>query len=150
MRIDPKPDHMARPAASLRRAANAVKRHALALFIVLTLCSAFPAASQAFNEQVILPCVFQSALAMLTCKPAEEFRFMGMREGVYVYNVHYGSKFTEFYAQVFDDFVIFTSKAWGGRMSSARLVYDYTNGCVSASIEPPSCAVVRQAKCCGG
>lgn len=139
-----------RPSALRRRVVAALKRHAVALLLALTVFSVFPPESHAFNEQVVLPCVFQSALAMLTCKPVEEFRYMGMREGVYVYNVHYGSKFTEFYAQVFDDFVIFTSKSWGGRMSSARLVYDYTNGCVSASIEPPRCAVVRQAKCCGG
>jgi hypothetical protein len=150
MRLGPKYAPQKRDPALRRRGAVAVKRHALALLLVLAIFSVFPAPSRAFNEQVVLPCVFRSALAMLTCKPVEEFMFMGMREGVYVYNVHYGSKFTEFYAQVFDDFVIFTSRAWQGRMSSARLVYDYTNGCVSASIEPPPCAVVRQAKCCGG
>ena len=75
---------------------------------------------------------------------------MGLREGVYVYNAHFGSKFTEFYVQLFDDFAIFTSPLWQGRMSSARLIYDYTNGCITASIEPPSCSFVREAKCCGG
>jgi len=120
---------------------------ALALFFA---ASAFSAPASAFNENVVLPCVFQHALAMLTCKPVEEFRFIGFREGVYVFNTHFGSHFTEFYVQLFDDFAIFTSKAWQGRMSSARLIYDYTNGCVTASIEPPSCSFVREAKCCGG
>jgi len=150
MRPDQK--YAAEPPARPMRLGNAaaVKRFGAASLLALTLFFTFPAPGRAFNEQVVLPCVFQASLAMLTCKPAQEFRFMGMREGVYVYNVHYGSKFTEFYAQVFDDFVTFTSQAWAGRMSSARLVYDYANGCVSASIEPPSCSVVRQAKCCGG
>ena len=118
-----------------------------ALGLLLALFAATPKA-HAFNEQIVLPCVFKQALALLTCKTHESFSYVGMREGVYVFNVHFGAKNTEFYAQVFDNFVIFTSKAWKGRMASAGLIYDYGNGCVTASLKPLPCSLVREAKCC--
>lgn len=108
-----------------------------------------PRPALAFNEEAVLECVLAQTLALLTCKEPEAFSFIGARDGVYVYNAHYGAKYTEFYVQQTGDLFIFTSKAWKGDMGSARMVHDYTNGCISASIPPEPCSTIKHPKCCG-
>ncbi|WP_246287782.1 hypothetical protein [Desulfolutivibrio sulfoxidireducens] len=123
-------------------------RAALALAVLaVLLAAASPAA--AFDEQTVLECAFRRALSMVTCKPPEEFQFMGLREGVYVYNVHFGSKFTEFYIQMDGDLAIISSQAWHGRRASATIIRDFPNGCVDLSLEPAPCSPLKTARCCG-
>ncbi|MEF3697400.1 hypothetical protein [Desulfolutivibrio sp.] len=119
---------------------------ALVLAVMLT---GLPAPAAAFDEQVVMECAFVRALSMATCKPPEEFQFMGVRDGVYVYNVHFGSRFTEFYIQVNENLAIITSKAWHGRMASAEIIRDYTNGCIDLDMKPAPCSPLKNARCCG-
>ncbi len=123
-------------------------RAALALAVLaVLLAAASPAA--AFDEQTVLECAFRRALSMVTCKPPEEFQFMGLREGVYVYNVHFGSKFTEFYVQMDGDMAIISSQAWRGRRASATIIRDFPNGCVDLSLDAAPCSPLKTARCCG-
>jgi len=108
-----------------------------------------PSPAAAFDEQVVLECAFIRALSMATCKPPEEFQFMGVRDGIYVYNVHFGSKFTEFYIQVNENLAIITSKAWHGRMASAEIIRDFANGCIDLDMKPAPCSPLKNARCCG-
>ncbi len=120
---------------------------ALALAALLTALSAVPAS--AFDEQVVLECAFRRALSMVTCKPQEEFQYMGLRDGVYVYNVHFGAKFTEFYIQVTEDMALISSQSWHGRRASATIIRDYANGCVDLILDPAPCSPIKTGRCCG-
>ncbi|NMC49106.1 MAG: hypothetical protein GYA47_06740 [Desulfovibrio sp.] len=122
-------------------------RTPLALAALLTVLSVVPAS--AFDEQVVLECAFRRALSMVTCKVPAEFQFMGLRDGVYVYNVHFGSKFTEFYVQINEDMAVISSQAWNGRMASATIIRDYANGCVDLTLDPAPCSPLKTARCCG-
>jgi hypothetical protein len=125
---------------------------ALILAVLLTGLAAvpgLPSPAAAFDEQVVLECAFVRALSMATCKPPEEFQFMGVRDGIYVYNVHFGSKFTEFYIQVNENLAIITSKAWHGRMASAEIIRDFANGCIDLDMKPAPCSPLKNARCCG-
>ena len=84
-------------------------RPAAVLFLVLTL--ALPGAAAAFDEQTVMACAFRQALAILTCKNPENYSYLGVREGVYVYNSLYGKGFAEFYVQVNGDLAIFSSRS---------------------------------------
>ncbi|NDY56416.1 hypothetical protein G3N56_06625 [Desulfovibrio sulfodismutans] len=108
-----------------------------------------PSPAAAFDEQAVMECAFIRALSMATCKPPEEFQFMGVRDGTYVYNVHFGSHFTEFYIQVNENLAIITSKSWHGRMASAEIIRDYTNGCIDLDMKPAPCSPLKNARCCG-
>ncbi len=120
---------------------------ALALAALLTVLSVVPAS--AFDEQVVLECAFRRALSMVTCKPPEEFQYMGVRDGVYVFNVHFGAKFTEFYVQVTEDMALISSQSWHGRRASATIIRDYANGCVDLILDPAPCSPLKTARCCG-
>ena len=61
----------------------------------------------------------------------ENYSYLGVREGVYVYNSLYGKGFAEFYVQVSGDLAIFSSRVWRGRMPSGRIIKDYPAGCVT-------------------
>ncbi len=103
----------------------------------------------AFNEELLISCALQEALAMITCKQPSEFNYMGIREGIYIYNAHYGSEYTEFYCQRYGNNVVISSRAWGAKRSAARLIIDYQSGCVVASVDKPQCSILNEAKCCG-
>ena len=53
---------------------------------MLILLLACPSVARAFDEQQVTACAFRQALAILTCKKPENYSFLGVREGVYVYN----------------------------------------------------------------
>ncbi len=126
-----------------------MKRTALALLLVMALGASHPARS-ADNEAVVR-CILQEILSNLTCKKTSEFRFMGKRDEVYVFNTHYGAKFAEFYCQIFDRDVIVTSKAWQGNMASARLDFEINPGCITATVNSPweECHRSSTVQCCG-
>jgi hypothetical protein len=143
---------MARPLfRTLLRPLSRLTHAALSLAVMLAglaACFGLPSPAAAFDEQVVMECAFVRALSMATCKPPEEFQFMGVRDGVYVYNVHFGSKFTEFYIQVNENLAIISSKAWRGRMASAEIIRDFTNGCVDLDLKPAPCSPLKTARCC--
>ena len=72
----------------------------IAALLLAVLIPAQPA--RAADQEAVLRCVLREILASLTCKGVDEFRFVGKRDEVYVFNTHYAAKFTEFYVQVFD------------------------------------------------
>ena len=127
-----------------------MKRLAMAA-LVLTLTGVFGLArpAAAFNEEAVLSCAFAQALAILTCKNANQYSFVGIREGVYIYNSFFGKEFAEFYVQLNGDRAIFTSRIWHGRMPSARIERDATAGCVTVAVDPLPCSRTRVARCCG-
>ncbi|GAB6038101.1 hypothetical protein JCM15519_26600 [Fundidesulfovibrio butyratiphilus] len=103
------------------------------------------------DEELVARCVLREILASLTCKKPSEFRYVGRRDEVYVFNTHYGAVFAEFYCQVFDKDVIVTSKAWQGHMASARLNFEVAPGCITATVNSPwdDCQAPSTVQCCG-
>ncbi|WP_428563791.1 MAG: hypothetical protein ACP59X_01075 [Solidesulfovibrio sp. DCME] len=124
-----------------------VARLVLALAVAGAVCSARPAA--AFDEQAVLICSFKRALAILTCKQPDKYSFVGVREGVYIFNSFFGKEFAEFYVQVNGDLAVFTSRVWHGRMPSGRIVKDYNGGCVNVLVDALPCSSFSSARCCG-
>jgi hypothetical protein len=119
------------------------------LALALTGILAVPQPAQAFDEQIILSSAFQQALGILTCKDPTKYSFVGIREGVYVFNSHYAKGFVEFYVQINGDMAIFTSRAWHGRMPSGRIMHDYPAGCVTVNVDPLPCSKTKIARACG-
>lgn len=116
---------------------------------VLTVLLGLPGRAAAFDEQTVLACAFRQALAILTCKNADQYSFVGVREGIYVYNSFFAKGYAEFYVQLNGDMAVFTSRVWHGRMPSARIQRDYTAGCVTVAVDPLPCSKQRVAQCCG-
>jgi hypothetical protein len=106
---------------------------------------------QAPDNEPVIRCLLQQVLSTLTCKPLHEYHFVGKRDDVYVYNTYFGAHFTEFYCQIFDKDVTITSRAWLGKMASARLDYESVPGCISAKVNSPpaECHVSDTVQCCG-
>jgi len=125
-----------------------MKKVMTALFLALLLV---PQPARAIDEEAVMRCLMREILASLTCKSVDDFRFVGRRDEVYVFNTHYAAKFTEFYCQVFDKDVVVTSRAWQGKMASARIKYESQPGCISATVNSPwsECRAPRVVQCCG-
>ena len=103
----------------------------------------------AFDEQAVLVCSFKRALAILTCKTPDKYSFVGVRDGVYIFNSFFGKEFAEFYVQINGDLAVFTSRVWHGRMPSGRIVKDYNGGCINVLVEAIPCSRFTSARCCG-
>ncbi|MHC1790997.1 hypothetical protein [Solidesulfovibrio sp.] len=125
-----------------------IRTAACILVLALATCS-LPGRAAAFDEQDVMICAFRQALAALTCKEPGKYSFLGIRDGVYVFNSHYAKGFVDFYVQLNGDLAIFSSRVWRGRMPSGRIIRDTGAGCVSIAIEPLPCASVKTARCCG-
>jgi hypothetical protein len=123
-------------------------RWTLAL-VAAGLMLAAPQTVRAFDEQTILACAFRQALGILTCKEPSKYSFVGIREGVYVFNSHFAKGFAEFYVQINGDMAVFTSRVWHGRMPSGRIQRDYPAGCVTVAVDPLPCSLSKIARCCG-
>ncbi len=122
----------------------------LAIVVVaLTLAGASARPAAAFDEQAVMICAFKRALAILTCKTPDKYSFVGVREGVYVFNSFFAKGFAEFYVQLNGDLAVFSSRVWHGRMPSGRITREYNGGCVNVLVEPLSCSKFSQARCCG-
>lgn len=117
--------------------------------LVLACVLSAPTPARAFDEETVLGCVFRQALGILTCKEPSKYSFVGVREGIYVYNSLFGSRFVEFYVQINGDMAIFTSRAWNGRMPSGRIMRDMATGCITVGVEPLPCSINKVARCCG-
>ena len=111
--------------------------------------AALPGRAAAFDEQSVMICAFRQALAMLTCKTPDKYSFLGVRDGVFVFNSHFAKGFADFYVQLNGDLAIFSSRVWHGRMPSGRIVKDYAAGCVQVIIDPLPCSSFHTARCCG-
>jgi hypothetical protein len=109
----------------------------------------FPGRAAAFDEQSVMICAFRQALAMLTCKTPDKYSFLGVRDGVYVFNSHFAKGFVDFYVQINGDLAIFSSRVWHGRMPSGRIVKDFGAGCVQVIVDPLPCSSFATARCCG-
>ena len=105
--------------------------------------------ADAFDEQAVLVCSFKRALAILTCKTPDKYSFVGVRDGVYIFNSFFGKEFAEFYVQINGDLAVFTSRVWHGRMPSGRIVKDYNGGCINVLVEAIPCSSFTSARCCG-
>ena len=103
----------------------------------------------AFDEQAVLVCSFKRALAILTCKTPDKYSFVGVRDGVYIFNSFFGKEFAEFYVQLNGDLAVFTSRVWHGRMPSGRIVKDYNGGCINVLVDAIPCSRFTSARCCG-
>lgn len=125
------------------------RRLPLLAVITLVVIMTLPVTARAFDEQTVLSCAFRQALAILTCKDPEKYSFMGVRDGVYVYNSLYAKGFAEFYVQINGNLAIFTSRVWNGRMPSGRIIRDYPAGCVTVAVDPLPCSKTKVARCCG-
>lgn len=121
----------------------------LCFVVVLVVVVSSPSLARAFDEQTVLACAFRQALGILSCKTPEKYSFIGVRDGVYVFNSMYGRGFAEFYVQINGDLAIFTSRVWGGRMPSGRIIRDYPAGCITVSVDPLPCSRTTVARCCG-
>lgn len=121
----------------------------LVLALGLVSVPVLPRPAAAFDEQAVVICAFQRALAILTCKTPDKFSFIGIREGVYIFNSFFGKEFAEFYVQLNGDLAVFTSRVWHGRMPSGRIVRDYNGGCVNVLVDTLPCSSLRSARCCG-
>ncbi|EKO37329.1 MAG: hypothetical protein B193_3999 [Solidesulfovibrio magneticus str. Maddingley MBC34] len=120
------------------------------IFLIAALAWAgLPGRAAAFDEQSVMICAFRQALAMLTCKTPDKYSFVGVRDGVYVFNSHFAKGFADFYVQLNGDLAIFSSRVWHGRMPSGRIVKDYAAGCVQIIIDPLPCSSFHTARCCG-
>jgi len=120
------------------------------IFLIAALAWAgLPGRAAAFDEQSVMICAFRQALAMLTCKTPDKYSFIGVRDGVYVFNSHFAKGFADFYVQLNGDLAIFSSRVWHGRMPSGRIVKDYAAGCVQVIIDPLPCSSFHTARCCG-
>ncbi len=119
------------------------------LLIAALAWAGLPGRAAAFDEQSVMICAFRQALAMLTCKTPDKYSFVGVRDGVYVFNSHFAKGFADFYVQLNGDLAIFTSRVWHGRMPSGRIVKDYAAGCVQIIIDPLPCSSFHTARCCG-
>jgi hypothetical protein len=124
-------------------------RTILSALCLAILLAAAPAHAQ--GNQAAMRCVLREVVAAVTCKPVAEIRLIGQRDEVFVFNVHYGSHFTEFYCQVFDRDVVVTSKSWKGNMASARLNFEVQPGCITATVNSPweECHAPQTVQCCG-
>jgi hypothetical protein len=125
-----------------------MKKTAAALLLFALLATS---GARAMDQDLVMRCILQEILSALTCKAQRDFRFVGKRNEVYVFNTHYGGEFAEFYCQVFDKDVVVTSKAWNGKMGSARLNYEAQPGCISATVNSPEgeCSYPHIVQCCG-
>jgi hypothetical protein len=125
-----------------------IKKTAAVLILSVLLVST---GAKAMNEELVMRCALAEILSSLTCKAPGEFRFVGKRDEVYVFNTHYGGQFAEFYCQIFDKDVVITSKAWNGKMGSARLNYETQPGCITATVNSPEaeCPYSHIIQCCG-
>lgn len=121
----------------------------LALALALCGLSLPTRPATAFDEQTVTICAFKRALAILTCKTPDKYSFVGIRDGVYIFNSFFGKEFAEFYVQINGDLAVFTSRVWHGRMPSGRIVKDYNAGCVSVLVEALSCSRFTSTRCCG-
>ena len=119
------------------------------LLIAALAWAGLPGRAAAFDEQSVMICAFRQALAMLTCKTPDKYSFVGVRDGVYVFNSHFAKGFADFYVQLNGDLAIFSSRVWHGRMPSGRIVKDYAAGCVQVIIDPLPCSSFHTARCCG-
>ncbi len=124
-----------------------VARLVLALAVAGVALSARPAA--AFDEQAVMICAFRRALAILSCKEPDKYSFVGVRDGVYVFNSFFAKGFAEFYVQLNGDLAVFTSRVWHGRMPSGRIMRDYNGGCVNVLVDTLPCSSLSSARCCG-
>ena len=116
---------------------------------VLAVLLVAPAPARAFDEDKVMSCALRQALAILTCKDPDKYSYMGMREGVYVFNTHFGAGFAEFYVQISGDLAVFSSRPWRGRMASGRIIRDYPAGCITVGVNPLPCSRTKVARCCG-
>lgn len=126
-----------------------MKRLIPILLIAALAWAGLPGRAAAFDEQSVMICAFRQALAMLTCKTPDKYSFIGVRDGVYVFNSHFAKGFADFYVQLNGDLAIFSSRVWHGRMPSGRIVKDYAAGCVQVIIDPLPCSSFHTARCCG-
>ncbi len=127
-----------------------MKRFAtLAVAVALAVVLGLPGRAAAFDEQTVLACAFRQALGILTCKTPDKYSFVGIRDGVYVFNSFFAKGFVEFYVQLNGDIAVFTSRVWHGRMPAGRIQRDYTAGCVTVVVDPLPCSSQRTARCCG-
>ena len=126
-----------------------MKRLCPILLMAALAWAGLPGRAAAFDEQSVMICAFRQALAMLTCKTPDKYSFVGVRDGVYVFNSHYAKGFADFYVQLNGDLAIFSSRVWHGRMPSGRIVKDYAAGCVQVIIDPLPCSSFHTARCCG-
>ena len=118
------------------------------LFAALALAG-LPGRAAAFDEQSVMICAFRQALAMLTCKTPDKYSFLGVRDGVYVFNSHFAKGFADFYVQLNGDLAVFSSRVWHGRMPSGRIVKDYNGGCINVLVDAIPCSRLSSARCCG-
>ncbi|EHJ48755.1 hypothetical protein DFW101_2751 [Solidesulfovibrio carbinoliphilus subsp. oakridgensis] len=121
----------------------------LCLAVALAAVLGLPGRAAAFDEQTVLACAFRQALAILTCKEPDKYSFVGIRDGIYVFNSFFAKGFAEFYVQINGDHAIFTSRVWHGRMPSGRIHRDDTAGCVTVAVDAIACSKQRVARCCG-
>ena len=126
-----------------------MKRLALVILTLALAVGSLPKAAQAFDEQAVLICAFRQSLAMLTCKEPDKYSFLGIRDGIYVFNSHFAKGFADFYVQINGDLAIFSSRVWHGRMPSGRIVRDTGAGCITVTVDPLPCSNFKTARCCG-
>jgi hypothetical protein len=116
---------------------------------LLVLLAAAGAQAQVFDEEELTQCAIQKALAALTCKPHNEFFFLGKRTGIYIFSGYWAMHHTDFYAQVVEkNLVIFSSPDWGAERISARLEVDYVKGCVDVHLQKSPCNSFSETRCC--
>jgi len=126
-----------------------MKRVALWALVLTLGMASLPRAGWAFDEQAVMACAFRQALAILTCKTPDKYSFIGVREGVFVFNSFFAKGFAEFYVQLNGDIAVFSSRVWHGRMPAGHIVRDYASGCISVQVDALPCSRTTKARCCG-
>jgi len=124
-------------------------RRTCLIAFLLVLLTAAGARAQAFDEETLTQCAIQKAIAALTCKPHDEFFYLGKRTGIYIYSGYWALHYTEFYAQVADkNLVLISSPDWGRKRISAKLEIDYIKGCAEVRLQKTPCNSITDTKCC--
>jgi len=116
---------------------------------LLLLLAAADVRAQVFDEEELTQCALQKAISALTCKPHNEFFYLGKREGIYIFTGYWAMHYTEFYAQMVNKtLVLFSSPDWGRERISAKLAVDYVKGCVDIQVQKTACNSIAETKCC--
>jgi len=122
-----------------------------------------------FDPTPLMECLCRKALASTTCKPEENFNFVGETEPaqdrsqqrrsrargadkpqtrVLTFSGFYGTGDTQFFCQDDGQRLILSSQAWPSRRITVPYTVDGDSQCVRATMHSPACGEPQEIDCC--